>query len=212
MLVTGVAARCTPGSVPHDRAALTIATMPALIASGSPGQAATTAAKSGSFLRASFGKCSAEVRVGRRNRSPGSGLASASSRRSNPKVVGSNDTGRPSDSGRIAPTTGGKTRPVAHVVNYRSLVRGFRHCDHIQFQPARSVPSVRQMFGKVFSYGLTVRPRGACRIGAGCGASIPLVECLVEFSGRFASNLLGVAPSAGRWSVPPAWRRSGREQ
>jgi hypothetical protein len=44
---------------PFPEAALTIATMPARIASGNPGQAATRAARSGSVLHVSFGKCSA---------------------------------------------------------------------------------------------------------------------------------------------------------
>ncbi len=43
------AARSTPGGVSQERAALTIATMPALRASGRSGHASTTAAKPGSL-------------------------------------------------------------------------------------------------------------------------------------------------------------------
>ncbi len=54
-------------SLPRRGAVSTIATMPARIASGNSGCAATTAAKSGSVLQVSFGTCSGTAGVESRN-------------------------------------------------------------------------------------------------------------------------------------------------
>ena len=82
------------GECDHLEAVLTIVMMPALIASGSSGQAATTATKSGSILQMSFGGDSASAGVWRRKGLLDMVLAAEWLRTSNPKVVGSNPTGR----------------------------------------------------------------------------------------------------------------------
>ncbi len=55
---------------------------------------------------------------------------------------------------------------LARLVNVRAPVGHFRRSDGNRINPAVSVPSVRQIFGKAFSYGFAIGPRGACRLRA----------------------------------------------
>ena len=55
---------------------------------------------------------------------------------------------------------------LARLVDVRAPVGHFRRSDGNRINPAVSVPSVRQIFGKAFSYGFAIGPRGACRLRA----------------------------------------------